>query len=146
MVSNDDFGGKATNLCCFQLHINFEQNYPKPAIVRWSRKVHQRSEQDQTRVKSQSKDMNLGGLFTTFFIMFLAFFNATSINAMNTTPPKMLNQFPYNLRVCLVHGFLPVSGTFFVAAILFAQSKALRRAFIAFSRSMYQKSFQHKAV
>ena len=34
MVSNDDFDGKATNLNCFYLHINFEQKYPKPAIVR----------------------------------------------------------------------------------------------------------------
>jgi hypothetical protein len=33
MVSNDDFDGKATNLNCFYLHINFEQKYPKPAIV-----------------------------------------------------------------------------------------------------------------
>ena len=33
MVSNDDFDGKATNLNCFYLHINFEQKYPKLAIV-----------------------------------------------------------------------------------------------------------------
>jgi hypothetical protein len=33
MVSNDDFDGKATHLICFYLHINFEQKYPKPAIV-----------------------------------------------------------------------------------------------------------------
>ena len=33
MVSNDDFDGKATHLHCFYLHINFEQKYPKPAIV-----------------------------------------------------------------------------------------------------------------
>ena len=33
MVSNDDFDGKATHLNCFYLHINFEQIYPKPAIV-----------------------------------------------------------------------------------------------------------------
>ena len=33
MVSNDDFDGKATHLNCFYLHINFEQKYPKPAIV-----------------------------------------------------------------------------------------------------------------
>ena len=33
MVSNDDFDGKATNLNCFYIHINFEQKYPKPAIV-----------------------------------------------------------------------------------------------------------------
>jgi hypothetical protein len=33
MVSNDDFDGKETNLSCFYLHINFEQKYPKPAIV-----------------------------------------------------------------------------------------------------------------
>ena len=112
----------------------------------WSRKVHQRSEQDQTRVKSQSKDINLGGLLTTFFIMFLAFSHSTAINKMNTTPPKMLNQFPYNLRVCLVHGFVPVSATFILAAILFAQSKALRRAFIALSRSIYQESFARKVV
>ena len=76
---------------------------------------------------------------TTFFIMFLAFSHSTAINKMNTTPPKMLNQFPYNLRVCLVHGFVPVSATFILAAILFAQSKALRRAFLAFSVSIYQK-------
>ena len=105
---------------------------------RWSRKVQQRSEQDQTGVKSQRKDINLGGLLTTFFIMFLAFFISTAINTMNTTPPKMLNQFPYNLRVCLVHGFVPVSATFILAAILFAQSKTLRRAFLGFSRSMYR--------
>ena len=36
MVSNDDFDGKATNLNCFYLHINFEQKYPKPAVVRWA--------------------------------------------------------------------------------------------------------------
>ena len=34
MVSKDDFDGKATNLYCFYLHINFEQKYPKPASVR----------------------------------------------------------------------------------------------------------------
>ena len=28
MASNDDFHGKATNLKCFYLHINFEQKYP----------------------------------------------------------------------------------------------------------------------
>ena len=33
MVSNDDFDGKATHLNCFYMHINFEQKYPKPAIV-----------------------------------------------------------------------------------------------------------------
>ena len=33
MVYNDDFDGKATDLSCFYLHINFEQKYPKPAIV-----------------------------------------------------------------------------------------------------------------
>ena len=33
MISNDDFDGKATHLNCFYLHINFEQKYPKPAIV-----------------------------------------------------------------------------------------------------------------
>ena len=31
MISND-FDGKATHLNYFYLHINFEQNYPKPAI------------------------------------------------------------------------------------------------------------------
>ena len=34
MVSNDDFDGKATNLNYFYLHINFEQKYLKPAIVK----------------------------------------------------------------------------------------------------------------
>ena len=34
MISNDDFDGKATHLNCFYLHINFEQKYPKPAIVK----------------------------------------------------------------------------------------------------------------
>ena len=33
MVSNDDFDGKATHLNCFYLHINFEQKYPKLALV-----------------------------------------------------------------------------------------------------------------
>ena len=33
MVSDDDFDGKKTHLNCFYLHINFEQKYPKPAIV-----------------------------------------------------------------------------------------------------------------
>jgi hypothetical protein len=33
MVSNDDFDGKATHLNCFYLHINFEQKYPKLAMV-----------------------------------------------------------------------------------------------------------------
>ena len=33
MVFNDDFDGKATHLNCFYLYINFEQKYPKPAIV-----------------------------------------------------------------------------------------------------------------
>ena len=56
---------------------------------------------------------------------------------MNTTPPKMLNQFPYNLRICLLHGFVPVSASFIVAAIIFAQSKGLRRALLAVFMSMY---------
>ena len=38
MVSNDDFDGKATHLNCFYLHINFEQKYPKPALVMCLRK------------------------------------------------------------------------------------------------------------
>ena len=33
MVSIDDFDDGATHLNCFYLHINFEQKYPKPAIV-----------------------------------------------------------------------------------------------------------------
>ena len=33
MVSKDDFDSKATNLNFFNLHINFEQKYPKLAIV-----------------------------------------------------------------------------------------------------------------
>ena len=33
MVSNDYFDGKATHSNCFYLHINFEQKYPKPAIM-----------------------------------------------------------------------------------------------------------------
>ena len=36
MVSNDDFDGKATHLNYFYLHINFEQIYPKTAIVHQS--------------------------------------------------------------------------------------------------------------
>ena len=36
MISNDDFDGKATYLNCFYLHINFEQKYPKPAIMPYS--------------------------------------------------------------------------------------------------------------
>ena len=35
MAFNDDFDGKATNLNYFYLHINFEQKYPKPAIVQY---------------------------------------------------------------------------------------------------------------
>ena len=42
MVSNDDFGGKATH---FYLHINFEQKYPKPAIV--ARLIHKKGYQAQ---------------------------------------------------------------------------------------------------
>ena len=33
MISNDDFDGKATNLNCFYVHINYEQKYPKPAVA-----------------------------------------------------------------------------------------------------------------
>ena len=33
MDANDDFDGKPTNLNFFHMHINFEQKYPKPAIV-----------------------------------------------------------------------------------------------------------------
>ena len=33
MVANDDFDGKATHLNFFYMHMNFEQKYPKPAIV-----------------------------------------------------------------------------------------------------------------
>ena len=40
MVSNDDFDGKATHLNCFYLHINFEQKYPKLAIVK-CQKIYQ---------------------------------------------------------------------------------------------------------
>ena len=44
MVSNDDFDGKATNFNCFYLHINFEQKYPKPAIVfQWGKVNNKRS-------------------------------------------------------------------------------------------------------
>ena len=39
MVANDDFNGKAIHLNCFYMHINFEQKYPKPTIVRKSRVV-----------------------------------------------------------------------------------------------------------
>ena len=33
MVADNDFDGKATHLNCFYPHINFEQKYPKSAIV-----------------------------------------------------------------------------------------------------------------
>ena len=33
MVDDDGFDGKATHLNCFDMHINFEQKYPQPAIV-----------------------------------------------------------------------------------------------------------------
>ena len=33
MVANDDFDGTATHLNWFDMHMNFEQKYPKPAIV-----------------------------------------------------------------------------------------------------------------
>jgi hypothetical protein len=33
MVANDDFDGKASHLNCFYMHMNFEQKYPKLAIV-----------------------------------------------------------------------------------------------------------------
>ena len=33
MVSNNHFDGKGTHLNCFYLHINFEQKYPKLAIL-----------------------------------------------------------------------------------------------------------------
>ena len=34
MDTNDDFYGKELNLNCFYMHTNFEQKYPKTAIVR----------------------------------------------------------------------------------------------------------------
>ena len=40
MVANDDFDGKATHFNCFYLHINFEQKYPKLAIVIWSKLIY----------------------------------------------------------------------------------------------------------
>ena len=33
MDTNDDFYGKELNLNCFYMHSNFEQKYPKTAIV-----------------------------------------------------------------------------------------------------------------
>ena len=39
MVANDDFDGKATHVNCFYMHMNFEQKYPKPAILVRRRKV-----------------------------------------------------------------------------------------------------------
>ena len=33
MDTNDDFYGKEFNLNCFYMHINFDQKYPKTAIV-----------------------------------------------------------------------------------------------------------------
>ena len=33
MDTNDDFYGKELNLNCFYMHTNFEQKYPKTAIV-----------------------------------------------------------------------------------------------------------------
>ena len=33
MDTNDDFYGKELNLSCFYMHTNFEQKYPKTAIV-----------------------------------------------------------------------------------------------------------------
>ena len=33
MDTNDDFYGKELNLKCFYMHTNFEQKYPKTAIV-----------------------------------------------------------------------------------------------------------------
>ena len=42
MDTNDDFYGKELNLNCFYIHTNFEQKYPKTAIVsRTSDKLHQ---------------------------------------------------------------------------------------------------------
>ena len=33
MATNDDFYGKELNLNCFYMHTNFEQKYPKTAVV-----------------------------------------------------------------------------------------------------------------
>ena len=39
MDTNDDFYGKEPNLNCFYMHTNFEQKYPKMAIV-YTQGVH----------------------------------------------------------------------------------------------------------
>ena len=39
MDTNDDFYGKELNLNCFYMHTNFEQKYPKTAIVITQHKV-----------------------------------------------------------------------------------------------------------
>ena len=38
MESNDDFYGKELNLNCFYMHTNFEQKYPKTAVVKGKNK------------------------------------------------------------------------------------------------------------
>ena len=58
MVSNDDFDGKATNLNCFYLHINFEQKYLKPAIV-----ASQTLEVNLHKIKSDCEYIHTYGTF-----------------------------------------------------------------------------------
>jgi hypothetical protein len=59
MVSNDDFDGKATHLICFYLHINFEQKYPKPAIVRCRQTEGIGIARSQSEALSEETDNNL---------------------------------------------------------------------------------------
>ena len=59
--------------------------------------------------------------------MSMVFVIAYLIQKMNKTPPKMLNDFPYNLNVYFVHGFVPAMFPSVLSILFFAKSKGLRR-------------------
>ena len=102
MVCNYDFDGKVTNLNCFYLHINFEQKYPKPAIVDLMASIWEKA------ISILAGNLNSGRSYLITTVNLLFGMDFTFFFWVNSGQSFLHNQLSYFFIVVLLNFFLQV--------------------------------------
>ena len=79
--------------------------------------------------KYSKEVIDFGGGLTTFIIFSIIAVMLYFTTRLNEPPPKMLNEFPYNLNIFYIQGLMPTIFVSFLCILFFSQSKALKREF-----------------
>ena len=95
------------------------------AKYQWDRKLR-----DSLAHSKYSKEViDFGGGLTTFIIFSIIAVTMYFITRLNETPPKMLNEYPYNLNIFYIQGLSPTIFVSFLCILFFSQNKTLKREF-----------------